>query len=724
MFTSGVGYNTYRIPAIVRATNGTLLAFCEGRPSSADTGNIDIVMKRSTDNGVTWGALTVLRDEGTGEATNPSPLVDETTGRIYLHYSVAITRPFYIYSDDNGFTWSAPVEITATAKASGWGLDLPGPGHGIQLKRGAQAGRLVVPCHHYLTSGVKGIHTVYSDDHGVTWHYGAVADTANNINPDENLAVELVSPATGGGSRMYYNIRDEGGSAAGNRTVGWSTNGGTTLNLPLTNDIRFVCPTVQGSVVRMCATDQGDPYNVILFSCPNNSSRTNMSVWYSTDEGLNWSAPRSVYSGGAAYSDLVLLADGTVGLFYEKDPTSVIVFTNIGPGFLGLATTNTATWNSTSSIGWGTASCWVGGAVPSWGNTLDINFYNSATTKYANNIGSSGVTNVNRIIRSLNFNDNADNDVSIQLQSANTASTITFDADFGSANLTVSSGSAGSHLIGNGWGSIILADNLLVTHNGSGTLTIDRPITETGDAKSLTKSGSGMLILSGTNTYTGPTTVSNGTLVVSGSLSNTTVTVNSGATLGGTGIIRGAVSVQGGGTLSPGASIGTFTISNNLVLAGTTFVEVNAGNGQRDFVQGVTNITYGGSLVVTNLSGTLTNGQTFQLFSATGTKVGNFTSITPALTGGQSWSFNPTNGVLSVVSTTATYPTNVTVAVSGGVLSLTWPGTHLGWIAQSNIVGLGSPSNWFDILGSSGLTNLNIVPNPAQSNVFYRLRSP
>jgi len=244
-----------------------------------------------------------------------------------------------------------------------------------------------------------------------------------------------------------------------------------------------------------------------------------------------------------------------------------------------------------------------------------------------------------------------------------------------------------------------------------------------GRVLAFTKNGAATLTLSGTNTYTGGTAISNGTLLVNGVMGNSAVTV-SGGTLGGTGTLGGAVSVQPGGALSPGTSLGTLTINNSLVLAGTTFVEVNASNGQRDFVQGVTSITYGGSLVVTNLSGTLTNGQTFQLFSVSGTKTGSFTSITPALTGGQAWSFNPTNGVLSVVTTPANYPTNLSFSVSNGTLSLTWPVTHLGWVAQSNSSGLASPGNWFDIPASSNATSLNVSPDSTRTNVFYRLRAP
>ncbi|MCX6996441.1 MAG: exo-alpha-sialidase [Kiritimatiellaeota bacterium] len=584
------GYNTYRIPAIVRATNGTLLAFCEGRPSSSDTGNIDIVLKRSTDNGATWGSLTVVRDEGTDSATNPGPVVDESTGRVFLHYSKSISLPFYMFSDDNGGTWSAPVEITATAKAAGWGYCVPGPGHGIQLKRGAQASRLLVPFHHYLTSGAKGIHAVYSDDHGATWSYGSVANAAGGINPDECLAVELVSPAAGGGSQVYFNIRDESGSAAGNRTVGWSTNGGTTLNLPLTNDTRFVTPIVQGSVLRMRATDEGDAINVILFSCPNHaSSRENMSVWYSTDEGANWSAPRSIFANGAAYSDMACLTDRTVGLLYEKEGGK-ITFTNFGPDFLGLG----ATWDSTASIGWGTAASWVGDVTPAFNNQLDVYFCAPATTKFANNIGTAGVPGINRTIRSLNFNANADSNATLELQSANVSGTLTFDTDTagGNAALIVDAGSAGSHTVGiNNFGSIILADHLLVTHHGSGTLTIGRAVSGTG--KSLTKAGAGTLVLSGANTYSGGT-AHNGGIIVAGNNSalgpgtftmtnaprlvvNDGITITNNIMLNGAGGVTGRGLIENSGTGNATLSGGPITI-NGASGAGGHFASASGGS--------------------------------------------------------------------------------------------------------------------------------------------------
>ena len=172
----------------------------------------------------------------------------------------------------------------------------------------------------------------------------------------------------------------------------------------------------------------------------------------------------------------------------------------------------------------------------------------------------------------------------------------------------------------------------------------------------LTKQGSGTLTLTAANTYNGATGVNNGTLAVNGAIGSGTTTVNSGATLAGSGT-TGAVAVLSGGTLAPGSGgIGTLNINGPLSLAGASIMEINHTSGTSDTVQGISTITFGGTLTVNNLAGTLAAGDTFTLFSA-GTYSGNFSSINlPSLTPGLLWNTSnlTVNGSITVVSQVVT----------------------------------------------------------------------
>src|SRR5262245_42996813 len=153
VFTSQTeGYHTFRIPALVITKQGTLLAFCEGRKTSrADQGDIDLVLKRSTDGGKTWGPLQVVHEEGgTAKITigNPCPVVDQDTGTVWLPFCRDNNDVFVTHSTDEGRTWAAPVQITAQVKKPGWTWYATGPGVGIQLRHGPHRGRLVIPCDH------------------------------------------------------------------------------------------------------------------------------------------------------------------------------------------------------------------------------------------------------------------------------------------------------------------------------------------------------------------------------------------------------------------------------------------------------------------------------------------------------------------------------------------------------------------------------------------------
>jgi len=202
--------------------------------------------------------------------------------------------------------------------------------------------------------------------------------------------------------------------------------------------------------------------------------------------------------------------------------------------------------------------------------------------------------------------------------------------------------------------------------------------------------------------------------------------VKSSATLTGTGTLNGPVTLESGGTLAPGgAAIGTLTINNDLTLhAGSSVsVEVNQTGATNDLVTGLNHVNYGGTLVVTNLSGTLISGNQFTLFSAA-SSTNNFSSISGTPGANLAWSFNPANGVLSVVSSVATNPTNITAVVSGRTLTLSWPTDHLGWILQTNSLNIALPADWFDVAGSEASTTAIIDIDPMNPSVFFRLRSP
>ena len=231
---------------------------------------------------------------------------------------------------------------------------------------------------------------------------------------------------------------------------------------------------------------------------------------------------------------------------------------------------------------------------------------------------------------------------------------------------------------------------------------------------SLSKTGAGLLLLNGVNTYPGTTTVSNGTL-------------------GGTGTIVGPVVVESGGNLAPGASIGILTASSTLTLNGIFTAEVNSSAATNcDRVTGLSAVTYGGTLAVVNTGPALTASDTFQLFSAT-SYGGVFASITPATPGASLvWNTNtlPTDGTLRIAAAgggPATNPTNIVSSVGGGNLTLSWPTDHIGWTLQtqtnSRSVGLTPATNtWFDVSGSVTTNQVVIPVSPAVPTVFYRLK--
>jgi autotransporter-associated beta strand protein len=305
------------------------------------------------------------------------------------------------------------------------------------------------------------------------------------------------------------------------------------------------------------------------------------------------------------------------------------------------------------------------------------------------------------------------------------------DVQVGGANLYFQSDSGTLNLAGSVQYVGTLTGSRTYNFTGAGNHLVSGVITSGVNANapiSVAMSGAGTLTLAAANTYGATTAVSSGTLLVSGSINSSNGVTVTGGVLGGTGVINDNVTIQSGGTLFPGpggSALGILTLNSNLTLAGTVSVNVSKAARAADAVTGVQSLTYGGTLSVTNLAGTLVLGDQFKLFSAASAS-GDFTSIAGSPGAGLAYSFDAASGVLSVVTGIASNPTNLTVHVTGNTLAISWPADHLGWILQSqtNTLGAGLGTNWVDITGSSAVTSNNVIITPANPTVFFRLRHP
>ncbi len=271
-----------------------------------------------------------------------------------------------------------------------------------------------------------------------------------------------------------------------------------------------------------------------------------------------------------------------------------------------------------------------------------------------------------------------------------------------------------------------------VTVNGtkSYTLTGSGGMAGTGD---LTVNSTGTLTILTTNTYTGSTVVNAGTLQVGGgtgiaTLGSGPVVVNS-ATLAGTGVINGPATLAAGSTLAPGvAGIGTLTINNNLAVSGDVAADVNTSVSPSNdlcVVTGTLQNSGFGTVTVNHTGPALVSGDTFKLFSRPVTGGGNLAIAGGGLGAGLAWTNNlAVDGTIAVYGSVALNPTNITFYVTNGTeLHLEWPADHLGWTlqTQTNELSVGLSTNWVDVPGSDTITSTNIMVDPANATVFYRL---
>ena len=358
VFVSGTGgYKIYRIPAMVALANGDLLAFAEGRvEGGSDFGNVDIVMKRSGDLGKTWSDLVVVAGNDSLQAGNPAPVVDfldpaYRNGRVFLFYNTGnnhegevrkgkgVREVWYITSEDGGATWSAPENITAQVHRphqpafnpsydfkEDWRSYANAPGHALQISAGEYKGRIFVPANH--SSGDPqpqyhdyAAHGYFTDDHGSTFHLGESVPIDGS---NESTAATL-SDGT-----VMMNIRNQSGDIRA-RIIALSKTGGAhwdtawyEKNLP--------DPVCEGSIL---AIGKRRGKNILAFcNAADTVNRDNLTLRISFDDGRSWkesivvdkSAPGKE-ARHAAYSDIVKLGTRQVGVLYERENYSAIVFT-------------------------------------------------------------------------------------------------------------------------------------------------------------------------------------------------------------------------------------------------------------------------------------------------------------------------------------------------------------------------------------------------------------
>lgn len=318
VFVSGTeGINTFRIPSLLVAPDGSLLAFCEARKQSmTDASPTDMVLRRSLDGGRTWLPLQFLVEgEGADALMNPCPVVDRSDHSILLFLMNANKKGpernlhLLMRSLDNGVTWSPPIDAGPLITNYDDSF-VPGPGVGIQLENG----RLVIPGYTgRITQEIDEefySRVLFSDDHGATWTLGPPAGPMS----DESQAVELSDGA------LMLNMRNNMGMSC--RAVAVSPNGGEAWHEVRWDRTLNECPC-QASIVRysLARTDDRDR---LLFANPDNKGekfnvveRTKMTVRMSYDEGRTWPVRKLIHAGPSSYSGLVRLPDGDIGLLFE-----------------------------------------------------------------------------------------------------------------------------------------------------------------------------------------------------------------------------------------------------------------------------------------------------------------------------------------------------------------------------------------------------------------------
>lgn len=318
-------YNStnYRIPGVITAKDGSIVAVTDKRKYNQGDlpEDIDIVCRRSTDGGHTWSEPFTIA-QGTGYnhgfgdcvlawTNDDNGLIAGFVGGVGLWNSTPSNpiRSYIARSYDNGQTWTEPEDITDFIFGSNcvvpeyrtWRASFFGSGNGLITSTGRI---MFVAAIRETTAQSLSNYAVYSDDNGITWHVSGRA----SVSGDEAKVTELVDGrilmSIRHNGKRWYNISNDGGETWQSSTSTW-------------NDI--TAPACNGDMIRYTSVNQGFNKNRLLHSVPFGSSRTDVSVYISYDEGETWPVRKCIVPYSSAYSSLCVLPDGTIGLYVEEE---------------------------------------------------------------------------------------------------------------------------------------------------------------------------------------------------------------------------------------------------------------------------------------------------------------------------------------------------------------------------------------------------------------------